>query len=268
MKKLFVFFLALGMLLGLCACGETAQTGGDSDPAQETVDLDDLEWENTDEGIEITNYKGNAKRVVIPDTIENKKVVSIGEAFCGNVTVETLVLSKNIEKLDGDSLANCDGLKRLEAPGVTRFVGDELDLDSLEELVLPALKKLELNDIEDCERLRYLEVPAVEYIRAYRSSNKDMLLWPDSLEEVVIPEGMWAKTGENYYDWDDEDPGYPMVAALMIPSELDYEDVDPDDLRYGHAYTEITAEYADSLYCYFFQADFITVNGELYQLER
>lgn len=230
------------------------------------IDPDDLEWESTDDGIKLTNYTGDDIHVKIPDTIEGKKVVSLGKAFAGNVMVETIVLGEYVEVLNGSWFKGCDALVRLVGPNVTELTGDELDCDALEELVLPKLESLVVGDIERCESLRYLEIPNVEVIRAYNRNNYHMYLWPETLEEVVIPEGMMARM-DAFCDWDGEDLPYYMICSFARESYLDDDgEVDYDDPRYRDAYVTMDED-INLFYCNFFQHDTIIVNGERYELD-
>ena len=65
----------------------------ETEPESEEVDvLSFYEWEVTNDGIKITNYKGNEERVVMPSIIDNKMVVEMKSgAFNGNVFMKEFV---------------------------------------------------------------------------------------------------------------------------------------------------------------------------------
>lgn len=278
LKRLLALLLAVLMVFSLLsvltACdsedddrSSSRRDDDDEDEDEEsgTVDLDDLEWETTDEGIELTNYTGDETYVVLPDTIEGKKVVSIGNAFAGNVTVEVLVLGKYVEVLNFEDINECDSLVRLEGPGVKRTDG-YFHVKNLEELILPELEELDVYDIHDAENLRYLDISNVQIINAMNRDLEEIREWPECLVEVVIPEGMLVRYA---LEWDEDHP-YEPFGALAVDEVLDYdEDAEWDDLECGEAYYEIEDDpkaYA-FVYCNFFQHDTIIVNGERYELD-
>lgn len=265
MKRIMAMLIATLFVFSLAACGNESKSGDDNQSNNATVSLEDLEWENTDGGIKITKYKGNAAHIVIPDVIENKKVVSIGKTFTGNVILETIVLSKYIEKVDGSQFKNCDSLKRLEGPGVKSI--NEFDygnLDGLEELILPSIKQFDLREFNDLASLRYLEIPNAEVIKLFTGQYPDQLfLWPDTLEEVVISsELLFRPDGREIVDG-----GYEGYHGASIKSRLKFPDGSEGyEFNYGHDFIEITAENAADIYCNFFQTDTIIVNGVTYKI--
>ena len=278
-RRLLTLLLALVMTFSLMsvlsACdGEddrrsSSRKDDDDDDKPRTVDLEDLEWESTDSGIKLTNYTGDARHVVLPDSIDGKKIVSLGTAFAGNVEVETLVLGKYIEVLNFEWINDCDALVRLEGPGVTDIT-ENLYNDHLEELILPELEDLSLRKIDSADALRYLEIPNVRYIRAWGNSELEVEYWPESLEEVVIPENMLVRIGGEYfedYEDDPDDAPYVAMGGLAIEDYLD----DDEDLGWGDfecaaAFHEFQ-DNKDYVYCNFFQHDEIIVNGEKYTLD-
>lgn len=178
-KKLLIFLLAISMMLALDACDKKDDDSKERDQAdtaisedkkddktetkeeEPTVPLEDLfDWENVDGGIKITKYKGSDVHVVVPDIIENKKVVSIGNTFDGNVVMESIVLPKYATKVD---LTDCDSLKRVEWNVTDIDFGSYYKAfpESLEELYLPSATKFKFGIIENRgENLRVLEIPA------------------------------------------------------------------------------------------------------------
>lgn len=79
----------------------------DSDKSLYDYDLETFDYNIIDKGIEITNYSGISKRLVIPSYIDGKKVISISKnAISSNEYVKSIVISKNIEKMDIESLNN------------------------------------------------------------------------------------------------------------------------------------------------------------------
>lgn len=170
MKKLTMLFL-IGVLF-LAGCGGKPSSNnaeGDSEkPASEQaetkVNLDFYEWEASDEGIKILNYKGNEERVVVPSIIDNKMVTSMDKgAFNGNVAMKEFIASEYMESASG-RFDNCLNLVYIEFPGALSL-GD-LRSDSCETLNLPCVYWLNQNQIIDIKNymtgLKEIRLPGLK----------------------------------------------------------------------------------------------------------
>ncbi len=129
-KRLFALFTAILLIIAFSACnGVTAK---------------DFEYEEVTGGINITAYNGKAKNLAIPETINNKKVISIADnALSGNINIEKLILPQYIDKINVQALQGCDNLKYLEMQSEEASFGGSLyqeELSSVSELVLPNAK--------------------------------------------------------------------------------------------------------------------------------
>ena len=173
MKKFLAILLTLSMVFAFAACGDSkndptdnpannsSNTNNDGENSSENnsankeqdiydenyvTPAEDFEWKSVEGGIEITAYNGNNKRVVVPETINNKKVVSLSKypssPFDGNILIEELVLPKAIINF---RILGCDNLRYLEMRAEelgdaynTDFVGGGWSIpETVEELVLP-----------------------------------------------------------------------------------------------------------------------------------
>ena len=131
-KMLSVFLALCSFLLIFSGCS--------SDKPPKETPLDQFVWEDSGDGITITQYTGSAKEVVVPSIINNKKVSSVKSTFNGNVVLESLVLP-------GDCLANltdCQALKKLTIVGGS--IGYVSIPESLEVLVLDDATCFNLDD--------------------------------------------------------------------------------------------------------------------------
>ncbi len=192
MKKLVCMLLAVGLLASLASCGGTEDKKGEnstelSSAASEVsaeskeeessateVNLADLfEWQNVDGGIEITKYKGSDTVVVTPDIIENKKVVSLGNTFEGNVVIESLTISKYVTKVD---LTECDALKKVywnaEALPKDNHRCVVILPESLEELYMPCVKNFYFAAVEEnAPNLKVLDISSCTAIPTHKSGS-------------------------------------------------------------------------------------------------
>lgn len=62
--------------------------------------LEEFEYQEKNGNLIITEYKGKSSRLIIPTTINGKRVVEISPDILENKDIKTLVISKNINNLD------------------------------------------------------------------------------------------------------------------------------------------------------------------------
>ena len=108
-NKWFVSLLMVVVMM--CACW----TGAVADEERKTFTSGDYEYALLDDGtVEITDYKGKAKELTIPDMLGGKKVTAIGNSafahceFLTNVTIPDSVVS-----IDTNPFAFCSRLKTI-----------------------------------------------------------------------------------------------------------------------------------------------------------
>ena len=116
MKRLLVLFLALFILFSLYSCGSNDSTTENitniettvKNDASEEIDIENDEVESvpedfvgidTPEGFFIDEYKGTAKKVIVPDEIDGKTVVGIEIDAFNNVEIEEIVMPSGLEKI-------------------------------------------------------------------------------------------------------------------------------------------------------------------------
>lgn len=216
MKKILLSILVFAMVLSLASCGGTKDnntndlvdgiigavsdalptddSNGEDESKDDVTPVEDFEWEEVTGGIEITAYNGDDKRVVVPEVINNKKVVAISERPCspfdGNVLIEELVLPKTINRVN---ITGCDNLRYLEMRTEeleTAYCTGWKIPESVEELVLPNITVFGGDNARgpgDCfipenSKLTKLVMPKVTGFAL--SSNAS------SIEEIVCADGI------------------------------------------------------------------------------
>ena len=79
-----------------------------------------FEFEEVEGGVKITKYTGNENIVVIPEKIDGKAVVMLGEISFANSTVRAVKIPDSVSFIEKGAFANCSNLATLRVP----FVGD------------------------------------------------------------------------------------------------------------------------------------------------
>lgn len=266
MKKIVVILLCIFCISSMFSgCANSGSSISNKANAES-----DFEWQYTDYGVEITRYIGKRCDVVIPETLDNKIVVSLGKAFIGNISLTSIVLPETIDKLDLDWFINCTSLERIEALGAEKIY-NTADLPTLTHLILPNLYLWNFNySARHMPSLEYLYIPRVstfdctDWGGECADSGTIWGSWSDSLKEVVIRDDLWASTGYEFEFYITNIPYVP-IGDLRTETELEidsrYKQNNPD------YYEKITKENAAFIYCNFFQKDTIIVNGEKYSLD-
>jgi len=265
-KSILALFLVFALAFSLAACGGNV---GNNQTADKETPAKDFEWEIISGGLKITKYNGNAKNVVIPSIIENQKVISLGDAFTGNVVVESLVLSEYHTEVTSKNcnLKECDNLKTLKCPRTTKFDGTSA----------PALETLELSKVEDYElsyfeafitSIKKINLPAAKVIK----NEYGRTLVYTKLEEVTLavePKYYVYRRGGNEthtadgYNFELEEGRKDYIAMLCPENDINKYHFEGRNME-NYTYHEITDSNRAQIYCDFFGVDSITVNGTKY----
>ncbi len=73
----------------------------------------------------IIGYSGTETNIVVPDTINSKKVVDLeGGLFKNNSQIESVILPEGIKELKYELFYNCNKLRRVEVPGEITIIED------------------------------------------------------------------------------------------------------------------------------------------------
>lgn len=193
---------------------EEAQTRGDypiSPSEKEWVpcESDSLyEYEETSRGLRILKYDDfDEPVVVIPNIIEGKKVIAVGNyAFKGCVGIEKVIISEGIEILGNGVFLNCRGLKEVSLPttlrgigstdatGCPKILGSEIkyegafEYSGLEAVTVPeGVKYIGENSFAGCGQLKRAVLP--DNLKEIRENT---FRWCKNLREVTFPQGLDA----------------------------------------------------------------------------
>jgi len=130
----------------------------------------------SDDTCEIKKYIGSEANVVIPEQINGRRVVSIGDwAFYDCDSLASVTLPEGVARIGLYALAACDALERVTLPEGLESIGRYAFFNcySLQSITLPeSLRKIEYGAFNGCESLTAATLPAgLETIEA------DVFLW-------------------------------------------------------------------------------------------
>lgn len=82
--------------------------------------LAEFTYEEVDGGIVVKGYQGDPTTLEVPETIDGKTVVAIGEsAFAAQKRLREVILPGTVTTIEEAAFADCESLESVEAPGVT-----------------------------------------------------------------------------------------------------------------------------------------------------
>ena len=161
------------------------------------------EYEETSRGLRILKYDDfDEPVVVIPNVIEGKKVIAVGNyAFKGCVGIEKVIISEGIEILGNGVFLNCRGLKEVSLPtslrgigsmdatGCPKILGSEIkyegafEYSGLESVTVPeGVKYVGENSFAGCSQLKRAALPD-----KLKEIKENTFRWCTSLREVTFP---------------------------------------------------------------------------------
>lgn len=114
-------------------------------------------------GYIVTDYTGNAKRVIIPDTYKGEPVTEIGGyAFADCTTIESVVIGNLVTEIDMGAFTRCYNLKEITLSGslILIDVAAFKDCTALKSVVLPSsIRAIAPQAFRGCTSLESVEFP-------------------------------------------------------------------------------------------------------------
>ena len=158
-------------------------------------------WERTEKsaklagfignGLKITAYTGfDSKRVIVPNEIDGRPVISIGAKAFMNATVSEVILPKSLKGILSGAFYGCKNLKHIDLPDSVVYMGCYCFAKSgLENFNCPrALGIIPLACFEDCTALRKVNlgnhVSKISLDAFQKCINLSSISLPESLLEV------------------------------------------------------------------------------------
>lgn len=113
-------------------------------------------------GVIVTNYKGKAKNVKIPEKINGQTVIGVEATFTGNETVESVTLPDTLQYIYNDTFSLCKNLKKVTFSSELLWICNSAfkDCTSLTEVNLPnKVEKIEDSAFYGCTALKSVTLP-------------------------------------------------------------------------------------------------------------
>ena len=179
-----LIYAGLGLILCVLLCGGVGMTA----QAEESKTYGDFTYEEAKDGITITKYKGDKKKVVIPDKINGTEVISIGnKAFWECTSLTGVTIPEGVTSIGDRAFEDCTSLTSVTIPeGVTSIGNDAFSLcGNLTSISLPkSLTSIGSYGFSGTD-LTSITIP-----ENVRSIGCEAFFSCDKLKKVVLPEGI------------------------------------------------------------------------------
>ena len=210
MKKILATALALTLTFGTFALPAVESGVCIADKFAVSASAEtygDYEYEILDDGtVEITRYNGKSQTITIPNTINGKKVTSIGEfafRYCSVLTVTipnsitsigscaffdsslaSITIPDSVTSIGSEAFSNCNNLTSIDIPDSVSSIGSYAfhGCYNLTKANIPNSVKTLENSVFSCTGLKKVIIPnGVECIEADAFNNCE------NLTEITIP---------------------------------------------------------------------------------
>ena len=197
-NKWFVALLLVVVMVCACWTGVLAE-----DVERETFTSGDYKYALLDDGtVEITDYKGKAKELTIPDMLDGKKVSAIGNS----------------------AFYSCDSLTSVSIPDSVTSIGDYAfySCDSLTSVSIPdSVEQIGTNPFAACSALKTISVsPEHLYFATidgvlFRKADKALISYPAGISSstYTIPQGITSIGDWAFYSCDS-------LTSVSIPDSV------------------------------------------------
>lgn len=190
LKKITAMVLTLAILCTLCPIGTLANTGIDTSVTKILTTTDGY-YEYKIEGPEImiTRYKGNQNEITIPDTIDGKKVTTIGvSAFSDCNSLTSITIPDSVTTIEYCAFYFCSNLTSITIPDSVTTIRMHVfwGCRSLTSITIPdSVTIIDFGTFRDCTNLTNVSIPnSVTTIRHRAFGNCT------SLTNITIPDSV------------------------------------------------------------------------------
>lgn len=146
--------LALMAVLSFTGCNGK---GGSAKAAPES----DFEFKLSEDGtfIELTEYKGNAEHLVIPETIQGVPVEVIN-GFYQNNKIKSVVIPSSAKVIDNSAFLYCESLEKVTLPeGLLYIEAGAFGGTGLTSVTLPKSLEYLRSAFNECDKLAEINIP-------------------------------------------------------------------------------------------------------------
>lgn len=178
--------------------------------------------------IEICEILYDDAEIAIPETIDGRIVVGIGDKACyGKMQLKALILSEEIQYIKSGAFANCLNLAKVKLNNKLKYIGDINDSEdensivcksqnrgafencSFENIELPeTLEVLGDNTFRGCARLKAISLPG-----KIKRINQCCFALCDNLETITLPKNLIGIENAAFY-------GCKALQSIELPGSL------------------------------------------------
>ena len=214
LKKLCAVLLSECMLFGAGTVKLIPAVSTDlSVVAAATTSDGNFQYEvNDDGGVTVTKYQGNDYEVIIPDTIDGKKVTCIGNrAFFNNYDIYSVIIPNSVKSIEEYAFHGCVKLASVNIPDSAEMIGDSAfyycrSLTSV--IITDGVSKIGESAFSNCEKLKTIYIPNSVKIIGNKAFSGCI-----SLTSVDIPDSV-VVIGDNAFS------GCSGLVSVNIPENL------------------------------------------------
>ena len=160
MKTAKRFAMLAGLALALMAVLSFAGCNGKDEIAKAAPESD-FEFKLSEDGtfIELTEYKGNAKNLVIPETIQGLPVEVIN-GFSENKKIKSVVIPSSAKVIHNSAFLYCESLEKVTLPeGLFCIEGHAFSNTGLTSVTLPKSLEYLMAAFNECDKLAEINIP-------------------------------------------------------------------------------------------------------------
>ena len=195
MKKLLATVLALSLTLGTFALPGVVGNLTLSDftiTASAETSKNDFEYRVlNDDTIEITKYTGNGGNVVIPSTIDGKKVTGFFTAFSGCENITSITIPNSVENIWWYAFSGCTNLTSITLPNSITNIGSGAfaGCSKLTDIIIPdSVTHLEKGAFMWCTNLTNViisgRITSIEDDTFNECTNLKSIIIPNNVESI------------------------------------------------------------------------------------
>lgn len=189
--------------------------------------VEDFEYEFEDGTVTITGYIGSDLEIIIPDTIEERPVTTIGKEAFEGYDMTSIIIPKSVTRIE-NTFKDCNNLEKIEIP------------DTLKELSC-SFEDTKWYDIQP-NGVLYLN----DMVVGYKGEKPDVITIDDGTKAIL--NGHFCKYR---YEYRFRDTSVSGINAIHIPESVNY--IAEKSVGYEHYYydlSELTDKPSDSIIIY------------------